>query len=246
MRRAAFALLLVACAWPAQAQDQPAATPATPPATSATPPATTPEQPPAAPVAADNSAFVTTAREPKESDWPFDGPFGTYDRGALQRGFQVFKEVCSACHSLKLLAYRHLSDEGGPEFSEAAVKAIAAEYQAPDVDDLGEPTTRPATPLDHFAPPQPNEKAQRAANGGALPPDLSLIVKAREGGADYIYTLITGYEEPPTGFTVGTGLNFNPYFEGWQIAMPPPLTDGLVTYAEIGRASCRERVYVLV
>ena len=218
MRRAALAFAFALCALPAasQAPSQPQPTDA--------PPATAP-----API--DNSAFVTTAHEPKEIAWSFDGPFGTYDRAALRRGFQVFRDVCSACHSLKLLSYRHLGDEGGPEFSAEEVKAIAAGYQVPDVDDIGEPAMRPATPLDHFVPPQPNEKAQRAANNGALPPDLSVIVKAREGGANYLYSLLTGFaEEPPTGFGVGQGLYYNPYFEGWQIAMAPPLTDGQVTY----------------
>ena len=134
------------------------------------------------------------AKHPAEMNWQFDGLFGTYDRNALRRGFQVYKEVCASCHSLNQIAFRNLSQEGGPEFSEAEVKAIAKEYLVEDgPDDYGDMFERDALPRDKFPSPYPNENAARAANGGAYPPDLSLITKARGGGADYIHALLNGY-----------------------------------------------------
>ena len=162
--------------------------------------------------------------------WSFSGLFGAFDRGALRRGFTVYKDVCAACHGLRLLSYRNLSDIG---FSEDEVKAIAAEVEVQDgPDDEGEMFDRPGKPSDRFQSPFPNDNAARAANNGALPPDLSLIVKARLGGADYLSALLTGYAEPPPGMQLPEGMSYNAYFSGKQIAMPPPLADDGVEYAD--------------
>ncbi len=167
----------------------------------------------------------------KHVDWSFNGPFGTYDRDALRRGYTVYKEVCATCHSASLLHFRNLADKGGPEFTEAEVKAIAAEHQVQDGPNAeGEMFDRPAEPKDRFPAPFPNDEAARAALGGALPPDLSVIAKARAGGADYLYSLLTGYEEPPAGVEVPAGLSYNTAFLGHQIAMPQPLADDQVEY----------------
>jgi ubiquinol-cytochrome c reductase cytochrome c1 subunit len=181
-------------------------------------------------------------KEPKEVEWSWDGPlglgvFGGYDRQQLQRGFQVYKEVCSACHSLHRVAFRNLEEIG---FSEPEVKAIAKQWQTevPSINpDTGEPATRPATPSDRIPLVYPNEVAARAANNNALPPDLSLITKAREDGSNYVHSVLTGYEEVPANFPEDrrpvAPLHYNPYFHSLAIAMPPPLTtDGQVTYAE--------------
>lgn len=165
-----------------------------------------------------------------EQSWTFDGPFGTFDKAQLQRGFQVYKEVCAACHSLKLLSYRNLTALG---FSEAEVKAIARQYSVPGVpNDAGEVVDRPALPSDRFHSPYANDQAARAANNGALPPDLSLITSARHGGADYVHALMVGFQEPPAGVKIGEGMHYNIYFRGNQIGMAPPLTDGQVTYSD--------------
>ena len=165
---------------------------------------------------------------PKQ-EWSFSGPFGTYDRAAAQRGFEVYNEVCSNCHSLKLGYYRDLAGIG---LSAEQIKAIAAAKTVPAIGDDGQPTERPAAPADHFRSPYPNDLAARAALNGALPPDLSVIEKAREGGPDYIFGILTGYGEPPAGLKLGDGMNYDKYFPGHQIAMPQPLTDGRVTYAD--------------
>jgi len=175
---------------------------------------------------------------PKQMNWAFDGVFGTYDKGTLQRGFQVYKEVCSACHSLNLVAFHDLAAPGGPGFTEAQAKAIAAAYKIQaDPNDKGETTdangnrlTRPGMLADHFPPPFANEQAARASNGGALPPDLSLIVKARAGGPNYVYSILTGFVKPPHGFKVQSGKYYNAYFAGRNISMPPPLNNGSVTF----------------
>jgi ubiquinol-cytochrome c reductase cytochrome c1 subunit len=163
----------------------------------------------------------------------FDGPFGRFDRQQLQRGFQVYKEVCAGCHSLNLVSFRNLQDIG---YSEAEVRAIASQWpiQVPSVNpDTGEAATRPAIPADRFPSPYANEVAARAANNNANPPDLSLITKAREGGADYVASLLTGYTNPPADVEVPQGLHYNPYFANLNIAMPPPITaDGQVSYAD--------------
>ncbi|HJW40746.1 MAG TPA: cytochrome c1 [Rhizomicrobium sp.] len=171
--------------------------------------------------------------------WSFEGPLGMFNRADLQHGFQVYKEVCSACHSLNRVAFHTLSESGGPGFTDAQMKAIAAGYKIPSgpndkgetVDDKGNPLTAAGTPADYFPPPFPNEQAARTANGGALPPDLSLIEKARAGGPNYVYSILTGFHQtPPKGFKVTDGKYFNPYFIGWNISMPPPLADGQVTF----------------
>lgn len=163
-------------------------------------------------------------------EWSFEGLFGTYDRAAAQRGFQVYSEVCSACHSLSLVRYRNLQDIG---FTEDQVKAIAESVEVTDgPDEEGEMFERPGRPSDPFKAPFANENQARAANGGALPPDLSLIVKARLGGPDYLYGILTGYHEPPAGVEVREGLYYNAAFPGHEIAMPPPLFEDAVEYPD--------------
>jgi cytochrome c1 len=193
-------------------------------------------------------------RPARDIDFSFEGPFGTFDRGQLQRGFLVYNQLCSACHSMNLLSYRNLGQPGGPEFSEAEVQAIAAGRQAVDgPDENGEMFERPGVPSDRFVAPFPNQQAARAANAGVLPPDLSLITKSRAGwegslatfytttlwngigGPEYVYSVLTGYEQTPPELAdqqpdVG---HYNPYFTAapW-IAMPPPLSDGAVEYGD--------------
>ncbi len=180
----------------------------------------------AAPVAA-VPAFAQD--EPPAQSWSFDGLFGGFDRAAAQRGFQIYNEVCSNCHSLRQAYYRDLIGIG---LTVQQVKDLAAGKRVPTTDDNGQPSERPALPSDHFRSPFPNEKAARAANNGGLPPDLSVITKAREGGPDYIYGILTGFVDPPAGFKLMEGLNYNQYFAGHQIAMPQPLRDGTVTYID--------------
>ncbi|NWG70693.1 MAG: cytochrome c1 [Parvularculaceae bacterium] len=213
----------------------------------------------------------------KKGDWAFSGPFGVHDKEAVQRGFQVYRQVCSACHGVKLLAFRNLGDKGGPYHLEQCpegipegtdcsdpnanpyVKAIAAEYQITDgPDDSGEMFQRPGIPADRLPQPFANEQVARLANGGALPPDLSLILKARKDGADYVYSLLTGYEEPPATVNLAPTQHYNPYFagdmsqllkeefrdeeghpkegveipHGGVLAMAPPLVEGIVDYAD--------------
>jgi len=175
------------------------------------------------------------AIKPPSQHWSFQGMFGTFDRAALQRGFQVYNGICSGCHSLRLVAYRNLRDIG---FTEDQVKKIAAEKEVQDgPNDEGEMFNRPARPSDRFVKPFPNENAARAANNGALPPDLSLIIKARKDGANYLHALMTGYKEPPSGTTVPEGMSYNEYFPGKQIAMPAPLSEGAVEYADKTKAT---------
>lgn len=166
----------------------------------------------------------------EHQNWSFQGFFGTYDRAALQRGFQVYQEVCAACHSLDYVYYRNLEAIG---FTEDEVKAIAAEAQITDgPDEDGEMFEREGRPSDPFRAPFANENQAKAANGGAAPPDLSLMVKARVGGPDYSYGILTGYHEPPAGFEMQPGLSYNAVFPGHQIAMPQPLSDDAVEYAD--------------
>ena len=179
---------------------------------------------------------------PKEVSWSFEGPGGTFDKRQLQRGFQVYKEVCSACHSMKQVAFRDLEQIG---FSKAEVKAIAKGWstEVPSINpETGEATTRKATPSDHFPSPYPNDVAARAANNNALPPDQSLLIKARHEGPQYIYSLLTGYpadgQQPAAllakfpDVKTPDGLHYNPYFPNLNLAMAPPLVDGSVTYAD--------------
>lgn len=165
-----------------------------------------------------------------KGDWSFSGPFGTYDKAALQRGFVVYKQVCSACHGLKKNSYRNLEALG---YSDAQIKTIAAEYTVTDgPNDEGEMFDRPARPSDKFKNPYKNDKEAAYANNGAVPPDLSLIVKARHGGADYVYSLLEGYVPAPAGFVLGNGQHYNKYKDGNIIAMANPLSDGLVAYED--------------
>lgn len=174
--------------------------------------------------------------------WGFNGLFGTYDRAATRRGYQVYREVCASCHALEHLSFRHLGEDAGPFVSKEYpnpndnpwVKALAADWTVTDgPDDVGDMFERPGRPSDKFPPPFPNAEAAKAANGGSAPADLSLIVKARAGGADYIYSLLTSYNEPPTDMDMNPGLHYNPMFQGEQIAMAPPLgADGMVEYED--------------
>jgi ubiquinol-cytochrome c reductase cytochrome b/c1 subunit len=189
--------------------------------------------------------------QPPRNTWSFAGPFGKFDRGQLQRGFKVYHDVCQTCHSLALLSFRNLGEEGGPEFSPAEVAAIAAEYKVKDgPNDQGDMFERPGRPADHFPPPFPNEQAARFVNGGSLPPDMSVLAKARqyergfpwfvidmfipyqELGVDYMVALLKGYAPKPADVTMPAGMQYNTYFPGHAIGMPPPLSDGVVTYTD--------------
>lgn len=199
--------------------------------------------------AAPAMAQVHEAPTPPAVKWSFSGPFGKYDEGQLQRGFKIYKEVCSSCHALSLLSIGSLADAGGPGFSEAQVAALAAEYKIKDIDDKGETIERAGRPADHFPSPFANDAAAAAANGGVAPPDMSTLAKARgymrgfplfvldiftqyqEAGPDYIHAILTGYKDAaPAGFTMPAGGNYNEYFPGHVIAMPKPLSDGQVTF----------------
>ncbi len=163
-------------------------------------------------------------------EWSFSGVFGTFDRGELQRGFQVYKEVCAGCHSLNYISFRNLADLG---FKEEEIKVIAKEYEVEDgPNNDGEMFTRTAIPSDTWPAPYPNDNAARAGNNGALPPDLSLMVDARVGGADYLYALLSGYHEAPEGQEIADGMYYNAYYPGHQIAMPSPLSDDGVEYGD--------------
>jgi ubiquinol-cytochrome c reductase cytochrome c1 subunit len=190
----------------------------------------------------DANPLSTTALHPKQMKWEFDGIFGRFDRASAQRGYQVYKEVCSACHSLKLVAYRNLTQLG---FSEDEVKQIASEASVSDgPNDDGDMFDRAGLPSDKFVGPYANEQAARSANGGAYPPDLSLIVKARHDGPNYVYSILTGYGEAPEGFAMAEGKNYNPYFEGRQISMPQPLgDDGQVDYKD-GTYATKEQMAI--
>ena len=189
-------------------------------------------------------SFSTLAAEKIEylkTDWSFKGLFGKFDRGALQRGYQVYTEVCSSCHSMKYLSYRNLAEKGGPEFSEAEAKAIAASFEVKDGPNAdGEMFTRPGKLSDKFVMPYENVKAAQAANGGAYPPDMSVLVKARAGGVDYIYSLLQGYEDPPAGVTLDDGVYYNKYMYGNKIKMSNQLSDGLVEYGDGTRATVQQ------
>lgn len=162
--------------------------------------------------------------------WSFNGPLGTYDKAALQRGYKIYRDVCAACHSMKRVYFRNLEGIG---YKEDQIKAIAAEYTVMDgPNDEGEMFERPALPSDHFKSPFANDKAAQYANGGALPPDLSLIAKARANGSNYVYGLLTGYAQPPHGEEVAEGQHWNTYFPGHKLSMAPPLLDGGVAYED--------------
>ncbi len=197
------------------------------------------------------AAYAQEAEAPPEQRWSFSGPFGLYDTQQLQRGFKIYREVCSNCLSLKLLAFRNLADPGGPSFTEAQAAAIAATFQVTaGPNDQGEMFQRPGKISDRFPPPFANDQAARNANGGALPPDMSVLAKARsyergfpwfiidaftqyqEEGPDYIHGILNGYEDPPAGVTLPPGAQYNKYFPGHAIGMPKPLSDGQVEYTD--------------
>ena len=167
-------------------------------------------------------------KHPEKQKWSSDGPLGQYDQASLQRGWQVYKQVCSNCHALKYFRFRNLADLG---YSADEIKAFAKEYEvAGEPDEVGDETVRAALPQDTFPSPFPNDNAARASNGGALPPDLSLMTRARHDGKNYMYSLITGYEDAPEGRGIADDKSYNPYFKGGQISMAPPLFEGAVEY----------------
>ena len=209
----------------------------------------------ASPLLSGPASAATTEREVEHVQWSFEGPFGKFDKEQVQRGYKVYREVCSACHAMNFLYFRNLGQKGGPFYdpkyanpnNNPVVKSLAHDIQVKDIDpDTGDVISRPAMPADKFPSPFPNEPAARASNGGALPPDLSVMAKAREGGPNYIYSLLTGFQAPPHGMTVPPGKYYDPYIpgdmaaywtgpkdkipEGGFIAMPPPLADGKVTF----------------
>jgi ubiquinol-cytochrome c reductase cytochrome c1 subunit len=214
-------------------------------------------------------AAATTQVEPQDVHWSFEGPLGLYDQAQLQRGYKVYREVCSSCHSMNMVAFRNLGDKGGPFWNpkypnpneNPVVKAIAADYQVPDIDsDTGETIKRPATSADYFPNPYANPVAGKAANGGALPPDMSLLAKAREGGPAYIYSIVVGDDANiPAGLTVPPGKHYDPYIAGdltpyWHgdpnkvprggvIAMPPPLAPGKVQFDDGTKSSLQQEAW---
>jgi ubiquinol-cytochrome c reductase cytochrome c1 subunit len=221
-------------------------------------------------LAATPALAASTHEEPKDVHWSFEGPFGRFDPEQLQRGLKVYREVCSACHSMNLVSFQSLGEKGGPFYDakykkvgdNAVVKAFAKDFQIDDIDtDTGDRIKRPGTPADHFPAPYPNEYAAKAGNGGALPPDMSLLAKAREGGPAYIYSIVSpgGYVDPlPAGLKLAANQHYNIYMPGdlsgsWTgdpkhvpiggvIAMPPPLaTDNKVTYDD-GTKATREQM----
>jgi len=178
---------------------------------------------------------------PPAQKWSFGGLFGTFDRASAQRGFQVYKEVCSGCHAMNLLSYRHLAALG---FNEAEIKAIAATVEVQDgPNEDGDMFDRPGTPADRFVSPFANDKAAAAGNNGKVPPDLSLMVKARIGGADYVYALLNGYEDAPEGVEIPDGGNYNKYFPGHVIAMAAPLADESVEYTDGTKATLAQHAH---
>ena len=180
-----------------------------------------------------HKSYAAEKIEYLKTDWSFKGLFGKFDRGSLQRGYQVYTEVCSSCHSMKYVSYRNLAEKGGPEFTLEQAKAIAASFEVTDGPNAdGEMFTRPGKLSDKFVMPYENVKAAQAANGGAYPPDMSVLVKARGGGANYIYSLLQGYDDPPLGITLDEGVHYNKYMYGNKIKMANPLSDGLVEYAD--------------
>ena len=197
------------------------------------------------------AASAQEAEAPPLLKWSFAGPFGLYDTAQLQRGFKIYREVCATCHGIKLLAFRNLADPGGPDFTVAQATAVAASFQVTDgPNDQGQMFQRPGKVSDNFPPPFPNDQAARAALGGSLPPDMSVLAKARgnergfpwfildafwtyqEAGPNYIYAILNGYTDPPKGFALPPGAQYNKYFPGHAIGMPKPLSDGQVEYTD--------------
>ena len=174
--------------------------------------------------------------------WSFQSFFGKFDRASLQRGYQVYAEVCASCHSMQYLSYRNLMEKGGPEFSEEQAKAIAANFEVTDGPNSdGEMFTRPGKLSDKFVMPYSNVEEAKLSNGGAYPPDMSVLLKARSGGADYIYSVLLGYEDPPEGMKLDDGVYYNKYMYGNKIKMPQQLYDDLVTYVD-GTAATPEQM----
>jgi len=172
------------------------------------------------------------------TNWSFKGFTGKFDRASLQRGYQIYTEVCASCHSMKLLSYRNLAEEGGPEFSEDQVKAIASNFEVTDgPNNDGEMFTRPAKPSDNFVKPYQNVQEATVSNGGAYPPDMSVLVKARSSGADYIYSLLLGYDDPPSNIQLDDGVYYNTYMSGNKIMMPNPLSEDLIEYNDGTKAT---------
>lgn len=193
--------------------------------------------------------LATTAIAPEHHHFHFSGPFGTFDRGALQRGYQVYREICAACHGMDYLSFRTLGQDGGPFYDadypnpndNPVIRALSAEFQITDgPNEFGDMFQRAGRPSDRFPNPFPNVQAAAAANGGAAPPDLSLMAKARHHGPDYIVSLMMGYVPAPAGFELQPGLHYNPYFEGRQIAMAQQLRDGVVTYGDGTEATAEQ------
>ena len=190
----------------------------------------------------EETIIETKAHHPKQMKWEFDGVFGSVDRASAQRGYQIYKEICSACHSLRRVAYRNLTEIG---FSEDEVKQIASEFLVSDgPNDDGEMFDRSGLPSDKFVGPYANEQAARSSNGGALPPDLSLIIKARHDGANYVYSLLTGSVDAPDNFPLASGKSYNPYFEGRQISMPAPITDDVQVDYRDGTYATKEQMVI--
>ncbi len=187
------------------------------------------------------NAFSEDNKQLLKQDWTFKGFFGKFDRASLQRGYQVYAEVCSSCHSMQYLSYRNLAETGGPEFSEEQAKAIASQFEVKDgPNEDGEMFTRTAKLSDRFVSPYTNEKEAQASNGGAYPPDMSVLVKARKGGADYIYSVLLGYEDPPKDIQLDDGVYYNAYMYGKKIKMANPLSEGLVQYKDGTEASVEQ------
>ncbi len=185
-----------------------------------------------------NHSFSAETHKFLKTEWTFKGLFGKYDRASLQRGYQVYTEVCAACHSMQYLSYRNLAEPGGPEFSEQEVKVIAASFEVLDGPNSdGEMFMRPAKLSDKFVMPYDNVEASKAANGGAYPPDMSVLAKARKGGADYIYSLLLGYDDPPADIKLDDGVYYNKYMYGNKIKMSAPLSDDLIEYSDGTKAT---------
>ncbi len=192
-------------------------------------------------VAVTQAQAAGEARAPLTRDWSHAGPFGTFDRASIQRGMMVYREVCAACHGLEYVAFRNLVEIG---LSEDEAKVIAAEYEITDgPDEVGDMFERPGKLSDYYPSPFPNANAARAANGGALPPDLSLVVKARKGGENYLYSLLVGYEDPPADVELGDTQHYNPYFAGGAISMAPPLAEDIVEYPDGTSATVEQMAY---
>ena len=173
-----------------------------------------------------------------KQDWSFNSFFGKFDRASLQRGYQVYTEVCASCHSMKYVSYRNLSEKGGPEFTELEAKAIASNFEVTDGPNSdGEMFERPAKLSDKFVMPYANVQEAIAANGGAYPPDMSVLVKARSGGANYIYSVLMGYDEPPAGMELDDGVYYNKYMYGNKIKMSSPLDEDIVEYSDGTKAT---------